>query len=399
MTVSSETDSRPIKIYIIAGEASGDLLGAHLMRALVNTHTAGVSFSGIGGEAMEREGFKSSFPLTELAVMGITEVLPRIFNIMKRIRQTVAEIIALRPDVVITIDSPDFCFRVVRALKAQVKDIPCVHYVAPSVWAWRPGRAKKIAALYDHLLALLPFEPPYFEVHGLKTTVVGHPVVEPSESRGDAQRFRQKFGLKPDQPVLTMLPGSRLGEVSRLLERFARTADMLLQKRHDLVIAIPTLPHLRRAIDAFFVGRGINPIITTDMTDRMDCFAASHVAMAASGTVSLQLAIADTPHVIAYKLSPISTIIARKFIHIPYVNLVNILLKREVVPELLLERCEPVLIADALAKLIDSREARTAQLTDFRQALIMLGLGDPQTPGQKAAAAVLGVIAARSPKA
>lgn len=384
--MSNET----LKVYVIAGEASGDLLGGNLMRAL-KVMRPDISFHGIGGEHMEANGLKTLFPMNELSVMGLTEVLPKIWSIASRIGKTVDDILRINPDVIVTIDSPDFCFRVIKRVKDQRKDIPCVHYVAPSVWAWRPGRAKKVAGFLDHILTLLPFEPPYFEEHGLAATFVGHPVVEPNENRGDSMRFRQKYGLSPDQPVLAILPGSRVSEVSKLLERFAKTAEILLRRKHDLAIIIPTLPYLKPLIDKFFVGRGINPVVSTSLEDKQDAFAASMVALAASGTVSLQLAVADTPHIIAYRLNKVTAQIARKFVKTPFVNLVNILQQKEVVPELLQEKCEAEMLVKEISKLMENKDARAAQLLEFRQALLQVGLGDPETPSQKAAAAVLHV--------
>jgi lipid-A-disaccharide synthase len=382
----------PINIFIIAGEASGDSLGANLMRALKQLHPDAV-FNGVGGSKMQAEGLKSLFPMEDLSVMGIAEVLPRVFKILGRIRQTARAIRNSRPDAVVTIDSPDFCFRVIKKLKKRVKDIPCIHYVAPSVWAWRPGRAEQVSKFLDHLLTLLPFEPPYFEKHGLGATFVGHPVVERQENRGDGDRFRRTQGLKPDQPILCMLPGSRMSELTRLLEKFSETADIVLRNKHQAVIVIPTLPHLKAPIDKFFIGKGINPILVYTERDKFDAFAASSIAIAASGTVSLELAMTDTPHIIAYKLSPMSAFLAKHLIKIPYVNLINILLKRQVVPELLLEDCEPQKMSKELLRLMGDKDSRAAQLMDFREALIKIGLSDPETPSQKAAAAVLDVIA------
>jgi lipid-A-disaccharide synthase len=380
----------PLRIFIIAGEASGDLLGGNLMRAIKLTHPD-AQFTGVGGPRMAQEGLTSLFPMEELSVMGLAEVLPRALAILGRIRQTAREIIKQKPDAVITIDSPDFCFRVVKKARPKSKGVPFIHYVAPSVWAWRPGRAEKVSKFLDHLLTLLPFEPPYFEKHGLSATFVGHPVVE-RENRGDGERFRRNHGLKPDQPILCMLPGSRMSELSRLLDKFCDAADIVLRNKHHAVIVIPTLPHLKDTIDKFFHGKGINPILVYSEEEKFDCFAASVIAIAASGTVSLELAVSDTPHIIAYKLSPFSAWWAKRLIKTPYVNLVNILLKRPVVPELLLDQCEPGPMSKELLRLMGDKESRVAQLMDFREALIKIGLGDPDTPGQKAAQAVLGVI-------
>lgn len=380
-----------IKVFIIAGESSGDNLGAALMRAM-KAKNSDIEFIGVGGDAMQKEGLKTIFPMQELSVMGIAEVLPKLFKILARIRQTIDAILQEKPNVVVTIDSPDFCFRVVKKLKSKTKAIPCVHYVAPSVWAWRPNRAKKVAQFLDCILTLLPFEPPYFEAHHLRAVFVGHPIVEKSSARGDGNRFRKKYALKDSAPIFCMLPGSRMSELSRLLGKFSETADKILHHHPDMVIVIPTLPHLKNYIEKFFVGRGINPILITSEEDKFDCFVASALALAASGTVSLELALADTPHIIAYKLSPVSAWVAKNFIKIPYVNLVNILLNRPVVPELLLEQCEPVPMYKALINLLDDKNARTTQLMGFREALIKVGQGDLQTPSQKAADAVFSVM-------
>lgn len=385
---------KPLKVFIVAGEASGDILAARLMRALKDAQPD-IEFSGVGGKRMAEEGLQSLFPMEELSVMGALEVLPRLPNILKRMSQTVSEVVARKPDALITIDSPDFCFRVAERVKAKDPSIPRIHYVAPSVWAWRPGRAKKVSKFLDHLLALLPFEPPYFEKYGLECTFVGHPIVERAQSRGDGQRFRQKHGLHARQRLITLLPGSRISELSRLLGRFSETASMVLHKDHDAVIAIPTLPHLKQYVCEFFAGKGINPIFVEGNEEKFDCFAASTAALAASGTVSLELALTDTPHVIAYRLSPLSAFLAKYLVKTPYVNLINILLRRRSVPELLQDDCEPDIMLRELMKLTSNSDIRAGQLTDFREALIRLGLGDTETPSQKAARAVLSVIARR----
>lgn len=379
-----------LHIFLIAGEASGDLLGAGLMRAL-KVSRPDVSFSGIGGPHMKAEGLNSLFPMEELSVMGVAEILPRLFKILSRIRQTAAEIVKTRPQAVVTIDSPDFCFRVLKKVKAKTKDIPCIHYVAPSVWAWRPGRAKTVSGFLDHILTLLPFEPPYFEEHGLQATFVGHSVVERLDRRGDGERFRKKHYLTASQPVLCLLPGSRMSELSRLLPKFSDAAEIILRQRHNAAVVIPTLPHLRDYLEKFFTGKGINPIIVCGEEDKYDAFAVASAALAASGTVTLELAMADTPHVVAYTLNPLTAWLARKMIRTPYVNLINIILRRRVVPELLLKDCQPGPMAREVLKLMDDRQARSAQLMDFRQALLKLGLSDPETPSRKAAAVVLKV--------
>ena len=387
--------SSPLRIFVIAGESSGDFLGAAMMRALRAKYPEGVEFTGVGGSRMAEAGLTSLFPMEELSVMGLAEVLPRLFKILGRIRQTAAAILHLKPDAVVTIDPPDFCFRVIKKVKAKTRAIPCINYVAPIVWAWRPERAKKVARFLDHILTLLPFEPPYFEEHDLSATFVGHPIVERLSRRGDSDRFRQKYEINDAQKILCVLPGIRMSELSRLLEKFAKTTDILLRSRPDMLIVVPTLPHLKGYIQNFFVGRGINPLVIDSEEDKFDCFAASAVALAASGTVSLELALTDTPHVIAYRVNAVTAWLAHRLIKTPYVNLVNILLGRPLVPELLQEQCQPVKMAQEIFKLLDNKEARAAQLRGFREALIMIGLGDPETPSMKAADAVLSVIRKR----
>lgn len=383
--------NRPLRIFLIAGEASGDFLGAGLMRSLKEEHPD-TEFFGVGGNLMTEAGLTSSFPMKEISIMGIAEVLPKLIHILARIRQMSSEILKTKPDVVVTIDSPDFCFRVIKKVKSKTKSIPCVHYVAPSVWAWRPKRAKKVSQFLDHILTLLPFEPPYFEKHGLESTFVGHPVVERLSRRGNGEIFLQKHGIRGTQPILCLLPGSRMSEISRLLKKFCETATIVLQRRPDTVIVVPTLPHLKKHLEKFFVGKGINPILIDRNEDKFDCFSASTAALAASGSVSLELAITDTPHIIAYRMSPISAWIARKMVKTSYANLVNIILDRPVVPELLQERCEVEIISKEILELLESKDARASQLMYFREALIKVGLGDPESPSQKAAKAVLSVI-------
>jgi lipid-A-disaccharide synthase len=382
-------------IFLIAGEASGDILGSGLMRAL-RAMRPDVAFYGVGGRKMIVEGLDSLFPMEELSIMGIFEVLPKLPRLISLINRTTREIERLKPDAVVTIDSPDFCFRVIKKLKSRGVKVPCIHYVAPSVWAWRPGRAAKVAKFLDHLLTLLPFEPPYFEAHGLGATFVGHPVVERMEMRGDGARFRLKHRLRPEQPILALLPGSRVTVLSRLLGLFCETADIVLRSKPDTVVVIPTLPHLKETIDRFFTGKGVNPILIYDEEEKFDAFAASTVAVAASGTVSLELALTDTPHIIAYRVGPVSAFLAKQLIKTPYVNLVNILLQRPAVPELLLENCAPGPMSAEVLRLMGDKGARAAQLMDFREALIKIGLGDPEKPSQKAAHAVLNVIEARA---
>jgi lipid-A-disaccharide synthase len=375
-------------IFLVAGEPSGDALGASLMAGLRKLRPD-VRFAGIGGERMAAEGLESLFPMAELAVMGLAEVLPRLPNLIRRIRQTAAAVAGMRPAALVTIDAPDFCFRVARKLKGR--GIPLIHYVAPTVWAWRPGRAAKIARFLDHLLVLLPFEPPYFQREGLPCTFVGHPVVESGADRGDGARFRAAHGIPAEAPLLCVLPGSRMGEVTRLLPVF-REAVVLLAGRHpDLRVVVPTVANVAATVRDAVAGWPVPVVAVEGQGARYDAFAASNAALAASGTVALELALAGTPTVIAYRVNALTAWLARRLIRVPYVNLVNILLDTAAVPELLQEDCRPDRLAASLLVLLDDPVARRHQREDAARALRMLGHGGP-SPGDRAAEAVLEIV-------
>ncbi len=375
-------------VFLIAGEPSGDALGASLMASL-KTARPEVRFAGVGGRAMVEEGLKSLFPMEELSVMGLVEILPRIPALLGRIKETAAEIGRLSPDAVVTIDAPDFCFRVAKRLRDS--PVPIIHWVAPSVWAWRPGRAGKVARLVDHLMTLLPFEPPYFEAEGLPTTFVGHPVVECGAETGDAQRFRDEWGIVDSDEVLCVLPGSRMSEVRRLLPVF-RDAIGLIRTRHpNLRVVVPTVPAVAYDVRAAIAHWPAPAIAVEGKKAKFDAFAAGHAALAASGTVSLELALARLPTVIAYKLNPVSAWLAKQLLKVRSVTLVNILLGRNSVPELLQSSCTPERLAASIHTLLEDKTARNLQKTDAAEALELLGCGGP-SPGMRAAETVLHVI-------
>ncbi|MBT5299078.1 MAG: lipid-A-disaccharide synthase [Rhodospirillaceae bacterium] len=377
-------------IYMIAGEPSADLLGARLMASL-KTETGGqVQFEGVGGPAMESKGLRSLFPMEDLAVMGLAEVLPRLAPLYRRLRQTVHHALDTAPAVMVTIDSPDFSFRVARRLKG--KGFPLVHFVAPSVWAWRPKRAAKIAGFLDHLLALLPFEPPYFEREGLKTTYVGHPVIESGAATADGNKFRQAHGIAADEKVLMVLPGSRQGEARRHLPIFAETVVALSQQFPKLrilsVSASPTHDLLQRA----YAGWPIPVDLIDKPADKFDAFAAADVALAASGTVSLELALCATPSVIAYRMNPLTAWLAKRLVKVKFANLINLILNEPAVPEFLLENCTAAKIAPAVAQILRSPDEGATQRDAYGRALNLLGQGE-ESPSRRAARAVLDAMA------
>ena len=381
------SDAGPL-IFLVAGEPSGDLLGGRLMAALKAATSGQIRFAGIGGATMAAEGLDSQFPLSDLAVMGIIEVVPHAPLILRRVRETAAAVKRLRPDAVVTIDAPAFAFRVGKKLKGA--GIPLIHYVAPSVWAWRPRRAKMIARFLDHLLVFLPFEPPYFTREGLAATFVGHPAVE--APKGDGAAFRARHGISATAPVLVMLPGSRSGEVRRHLPVFRDTIARLAAKHPDLRVVTPTVPNVDAEVRAALPDFPL-PVIAVGSDEKYDAFAAGDLSLAASGTVVLELAVAGVPTVMTYRVSAFSAWVVRHMVKVRYASLVNLVLNREVIPEMIQERCEAGQLTAELTKLLDSEEARTRQKTAFAEVVRALTPGGAK-PSERAAAVVLEIARA-----
>jgi lipid-A-disaccharide synthase len=371
-------------IYLIAGEASGDVLGARLIAAL-RTRRADLAFGGIGGDAMAAQGVASLFPMRDLALMGLLEVLPRLAQLRRRLAQTVADVAARRPDVVVTIDSPGFSLRVLKAIRTL--GVKRVHYVAPQVWAWRPSRVRHYPGLWDRLLCLLPFEPAFFARHGLPATFVGHPVLESGADRGDAARFRAAHGIDPATRLTTLMPGSRRTEAARLLPIFGATLQRLPGVAPVVPVAAPVAQAVRRATEAW----NPRPVLVTDARDKYDAFAASAAALTKSGTSTLELAMAGVPMVVTYRVNPLSAAIARRLVTVPYASLINLLTGREVVPELIQQACTPERLAAAMRTLLSDPATAAAQRAGCRAALALLrppaGL-----PSEAAAAAVLELL-------
>ncbi|PWC95603.1 lipid-A-disaccharide synthase [Azospirillum sp. TSO5] len=381
-------------LFLIAGEPSGDALGARLMAAAKRLTGGKVRFVGIGGEKMMAEGLVSLFPMAELTLFGIFELLPHLPNLIRRIDQTVAEIIRIRPDAVVGIDSPGFTVRVAKKVRAAAPAIPLIHYVAPTVWAWKPKRAAKYAAIYDHLLAVLPFEPPYFEREGLACTFVGHSVVEGGAGKGDGAGFRNRHGIASTDRVVAVLPGSRKGEVSRLLPDFRATLERLQSSHPTLVAVVPTVATVRDRVAAAIADWPVRTVLVEGDAEKYDAFAAAEAALAASGTVSLELALARLPTVIAYRLNPVTVALYRRLIRVKYVNLVNLMLDRMLVPELLQQDCRPDRLATELGRLLDDPAARQVQINGVAEVARWLGQGDTP-PSERAARTILNVVAER----
>lgn len=378
-------------VWLIAGEPSGDLIGARLIASLREMTDGRIRIAGIGGDAMKAEGLESLFPISDIALMGVVEIIHRLPKIRRRMRETISQIRADRPDIVVSIDVPGFCFEVWKGLRGA--GIPLVHYVAPTVWAWRPRRAKTFAAKLDHLLALLPFEPPFFEREGLACTFVGHPVLQSGAGDGNGMAFRAAHGIAPNATVVCVLPGSRHGEIGRLAPVFRGAAERIEAEKPGTVFVFPTVSYLRSYLEQRIAGWPGRTVIVGTIGEKFDAMAASDVAMAASGTVSLELAMARVPHAVAYRLTAV-TIAVVKLLHgvrRQFVNLVNILLEREVVPELLQKNCTPDTVAAKILELLDDDDARAVQLGAMVEALDMLRPpgGDPS---RSAASVVLSYL-------
>jgi lipid-A-disaccharide synthase len=371
-------------IYLIAGETSGDLLGARLMAAL-RARRSDLVFAGVGGEAMTALGLASLFPMQDLALMGLLEVLPRLRQLRSRLRQTASDIAARRPDVVVTIDSPGFTLRVLKAIRPL--GVKRVHYVAPQAWAWRESRVRHYPGLWDQLLCLLPFEPAFFARHGLPATFVGHPVLESGADRGDAARFRAMHEIDANARVLTLMPGSRRTEVTRLLPILGAA----LQRLGDVVPVVPVAAPVAQAVRDATRTWTPQPVLVTEAQDKYDAFAASAAALTKSGTSTLELAMAGVPMVVTYRVNPLSAAIAAWLVTVRYASLINLLMDRDVVPELIQQTCTPDRLAATMQSLLNDPAAAEAQRADCRAALAMLrpaaGL-----PSEAAARAVLDLL-------
>ncbi|MES2253078.1 MAG: lipid-A-disaccharide synthase [Pseudomonadota bacterium] len=373
------------KIYIIAGEASGDFLGSNLATAL-NKQRSDLMLRGIGGDLMNDAGVELLFHCDEISVMGLAEIIPHIRRIKRLIQQTIDDICTFKPDVLVTIDSSGFCNRVIAGVIKRL-DIPCVHYVAPPVWAWRPKRAKKLAqwGAVKHLMCLFPFEPPYFTVHGLPTTVVGHPVINMDWTSDES--IYKTVGIDTDKKNICLLPGSRRGEIKRHLATFAETVKGL-----DVNIIVPTFAKFTAEIKTALPFAHI----ITDPELKRKAMILCDVALAASGTVSLELAMAKTPMIIAYRASWITAVLLKYFLKISSVCLVNILLNKKVVLEYLQKSCNAKDLRLALIAMLDGKNPdgtpieQTPELFDqVRQLLTPLG---GKTPAEKAAEVVLSYV-------
>lgn len=376
------------KIFIIAGEASGDVLGFRLMQAL-RAQNPDVRFSGIGGARMAEAGLNSLFPMQELALMGLAEILPKVLHLKKRLAQTIEAIRTQKPDILLTIDSPGFTLRVLKAIGTGGPKR--VHYVAPQVWAWRQERVKHFPGLWEELLCLLPFEPDFFAPHGLHPVFTGHPVLESGADKGDAARFRTAHNLAPDAVSLVLMPGSRVTETKRLLPVFKATLARLQPQIPSLVPVVAAAAGIAEAVTAHTADWPVRPIIVRGVSERYDAFAAARAALTKSGTSTLELAMAGVPMAVTYRVNPISAAIGRRLIKVPYVAMINLLAGHALVPELLQEECRADRLAETILALLNDPAKAEAQRTGFNAALASLRAPEG-TPSEAAAKAILNLL-------
>jgi len=379
-----------MRIYLIAGEPSGDILASRLIKAIRTKHPE-AEFFGIGGETMRTEGFRSLFDIKDLSVMGIMEVIPRLPTILRRRKEVLRDIEKIQPDVIVTVDSWGFINSILKNLKKKNCKIPKIHYVAPQVWAWKKSRAKKAAQIMDYLMTLFPYEPPYFEKYGLDCAFVGHPVIENTNGLPtDISLLRRQMEIPENARVLCVLPGSRHSEVSKLALVFVESIKRIEAEIPNLFLLIPSVETMKAEISEHFKNIGIPYRLIVGQKARYEAFCASEFAIAASGTVSLELAACQTPHLIAYTFNRLTNKIVELLVVTKYANLINILANRFIIPEFVLRNCRADLIATEALSFLQNKEKCETQIAQATEQLAKLKPTD-KLPSEKAAEVVMNV--------
>ena len=383
----------PLRVCLVAGEVSGDRLGAALMRVLRARTGGAVVFSGVGGSDMAAEGLASPFPLGDLAVIGFLSIPARLRTILRRIREAADAVIAAQPDILVIIDSPEFTHRVAKRVRARAPDIPIVDYVSPSVWAWRPWRARAMRRFVDRVLALLPFEP---DVHarlgGPPCVYVGHPIADRVGAlRPDAAEAQRRDAAPP---LILVMPGSRSGELTRMLPVFARTIEAVRARFGPLDVVVPAVPHLKERVAAEVAAWPVPARVVSDAAEKDAAFRVARAALAKSGTGTLELAVAGVPTVAAYQVPLIEELVARLLVQVPSFILANLVLGERVVPEFVQRDCTPERLAEALLALLRDGPERQAQLAAFARLDTVMEIGTA-SPAEQAANAVLDMVERR----
>lgn len=379
---------RVLTIMLVVGEPSGDQLGAQLMVGLKTLSGSAVCIVGVGGSAMAEQGLQSLFPLDATAVMGLREVVPRIPTILRRVREAADYALKVRPDLVVLIDSPDFTHRIARRLKRIDPTIRTVNYAPPQVWASRAYRAQAMARYFDAVLTLLPFETPFFEKCGLEAYFVGYPVLERARLITGGDEFRHRYGIALDAPLLAVLPGSRKNEIRFILPPFKKTVELLGREMPGLVCVMPTVGHVAALVRKAAADWPTPVHVVEGDVEKFAAFDAADAALAASGTVTSELALARTPMVVGYRLGRITYALVRRFLLVPYIVLINLILDRLAVPEFLQSACEPQTLSDALRPLLSDTPERAKQVLDLEAAVREFSVGG-EAPSLRAARVLL----------
>jgi lipid-A-disaccharide synthase len=374
-----------VKVFLIAGEPSGDLLGQGLIRAL-RERVPEVAISGVGGEAMIGEGLTSLFPMQEISLMGVLPVLANLRNVLRRINQTARAVIAARPDVLVLIDSPDFTHRVARKVRKALPDLKIVNYVGPTVWAWRPGRAKKMRAYVDLILAIFPFEPEaHVRLGGPQCLYIGHPLIERQALlRGDDDAKRMG-------PVL-VLPGSRGSVVQRMGAVFGEALARLDAAHPGLDYILPTSSGVLEQVRAMVATWRVKPRVVVDEAEKYVAFRAARAALAASGTVALELALSRTPAIVAYRIPKAEEFLARRLIQVNMVSLPNLIIGEKAYPEYLQDEANPAQLAERLAEIVEDSPERRRQLAALGLLRERIAIAEGQKPSEKAAEAICQLV-------
>jgi len=379
---------------LVCGEPSGDQLGGQLMAALRSSVGESIKIGGVGGRAMAAQGLQTLFPLDDTAVMGLREVVPKIPVILRRIREVCDVALAIKPDAVVLIDSPDFTHRIARRLKRVAPAIPTICYVAPQVWASRAYRARAMARNFDLLLTLLPFEPPFFERYGLRAKFVGHPVIERASMMTGGAQLKERLGIARAARVLMVLPGSRSSEVRFILPVFRHAVQKIAEDVSDLVCVLPTVPHVAARVREGSADWPTPLHILEGDTDKFAAMNMSDAALAASGTVTTELALARTPMVVAYRVGWLTYLLARPLFVSPWFTLVNLLLQRRAVPEFLQGAATARVLADEVVDLLTNKAVADGQRLDLGRAAKLLGEGE-EAPSLRTARAILDFVEER----
>ncbi|HXJ02935.1 MAG TPA: lipid-A-disaccharide synthase, partial [Micropepsaceae bacterium] len=373
--MSGDAGARPLTIMLVVGEPSGDQLGAQLMAGLKQLAGGNVRIVGVGGAAMTAEGLDSLFPLDATSVMGLREVVPRIPEILRRVRKAADFALATRPDVVVLIDSPDFTHRIAQRLKRIAPSIRTANYPPPQVWASRAYRARKMARYMDAVLTFFPFEAVFFERYGIPAYNVGYPVIERANRMTGGEEFRRQHGIPADAPLLAVLPGSRRNEIRFILPPFRAAVEILARDIPGLVSVLPTVSHVAHLVRVAVTDWPTPLHVVETEAEKFAAFDAADVALAASGTVTSELALAKTPMVVAYRVGWLTYTLAKPFMHVEYMVLVNLVLGRKAIPEFEQYACTPEALAQALKPLFTDEAARAKQLHDLEEGVRTFGLG------------------------